>query len=121
MSEQFKRALGSRIKQLRVAKHWTQQGLADQLGYADAATINYIENGKRIPSIELLYVIANTFDVSISFLLEGEDKSNLSYEHILILSYIDALDPLEKKFLLNLLKEYFSSKHLHISQSITEP
>lgn len=111
LSEDFKSALGSRIKNLRVNKHWTQQKLATKLGRADAATINYFETGKRIPSIEMLYNMSELFNVSISFLLEGEDTSTIIYEHKLILDYIDALAPSEKVFLLDFLKQYVATKH----------
>lgn len=111
LSEDFKLALGHRIHKLRVDKHLTQQGLAQKLNCADAATISYFENGKRLPSIEMLYSMSKLFNVSITFLLEGEDTSIIIPEHRIILEYIDALSPMEKNFLLNILKQYVADKH----------
>lgn len=96
---------------LRVNNHLTLQGLATKLGYADAASICNFENGKRIPSIEILYNMSELFNVSISYLLEGEDTSNMIYEHRVILDCIESLPPSEKEFLLNFLKQYIAAKH----------
>lgn len=57
-----------RIKELRDSQGWTQNELGDRLG-TDGRMISHYENGKNIPSAEVLVRIAELFDVSIDYLL----------------------------------------------------
>ena len=57
-----------RLKQLRQERGLTQQQLADDLGLNSVTYLRY-EKGQREPSIDLLIVFAEYFDVSIDFLV----------------------------------------------------
>lgn len=57
-----------RLKQLRQERGLTQQQLADALGLNSVTYLRY-EKGQREPSIDLLIVFAEYFDVSIDFLV----------------------------------------------------
>jgi len=59
------RALGTRVRQLREGKGWTQEGLADRAGL-DRSYIAGIEAGLRNPSIRALGRIAKGLGVSVS-------------------------------------------------------
>lgn len=61
-----------RLKELRVGRKLNQQEVADNLGIARTTYASY-EQGKREPDHETLVKIADFFDVSIDFLLRGED------------------------------------------------
>lgn len=61
-----------RIKELRIAKKWTQQEVADRLG-VNKQTISQYERGVREPQIETLEAIADIFNVSLNYLV-GKDN-----------------------------------------------
>jgi putative transcriptional regulator len=53
----------NRVKELREAKDWTQQDLADQVGVS-RQSINSIERNRYVPSLELALMFARVFAVS---------------------------------------------------------
>ena len=61
-----------RLKQLRQERGLTQQQLADDLGLNSVTYLRY-EKGQREPSIDLLIIFAEYFDVSIDFLVGISD------------------------------------------------
>nr|WP_116316240.1 helix-turn-helix transcriptional regulator [Bacillus subtilis] len=65
--------LGKRITSLRKQAGLTQEGLAKKLNITRSALSQY-ELGTREPNYDLLIKIADYFDVSIDFLLRGENK-----------------------------------------------
>lgn len=62
----------NRIKQLRKEFKITQQELADKIGGAKC-TIAMYENGKRKPSIKVLFKLSKIFDCSIDYILGKSD------------------------------------------------
>lgn len=66
----FLRALGWRIRQLREAKQWTQEILADRVAL-DRSYIAGIEAGLRNPSIKAVAKIARGLGLSLSELLQN--------------------------------------------------
>jgi putative transcriptional regulator len=52
------------LRELRAARGWSQQELADQLDVS-RQSINAIETGKYDPSLPLAFSIARLFDLSI--------------------------------------------------------
>lgn len=60
-----------KIKELRIEKNWKQDTLAKEIG-TDIRQISLYENGKTSPSIETIVKIAQTFNVSIDYLLIEE-------------------------------------------------
>ena len=61
-----------RIKELRRAKKLTSKELASRVGVAES-TMSLYENGKREPSLKLLLDMSYYFNVSINFLITGEE------------------------------------------------
>ncbi len=59
--------LHNRLKEVRLAKGWTQEALAEQVGVT-RQTIIAIEKAKFIPSVKLALEIARALDVAIDFL-----------------------------------------------------
>lgn len=74
--------LGQRIRSLRLKRNKSQNYLADMV-YISPSYLALIESGKRIPNIEVLVQIARFMDVSLDYLIFGED---------------DTLSPLQKAF-----------------------
>lgn len=64
----------SRLKELRISRGLTQQGLATILNVSQNAIYNW-ENGKRQPDFETLEFIADIFNVDIDFLLGRTNKT----------------------------------------------
>lgn len=62
--------LGQRIKRIRLEKGYTQESLADISGLT-AGQISYYEQDKRRPNIDNLYILADTFGVSMDKLYTG--------------------------------------------------
>lgn len=66
------RAIGARVRELRLAQGWTQLQLAIRIdGYRPV--ISRIEAGARMPMVQTLAAIARAFGMSLSTLLEGVD------------------------------------------------
>ena len=69
-----------RLTQLRKKKHMNQAELAAEL-HVNQNTISRWERGDREPSIDQLKMIANYFNVSVSFLLGETNVPGVSPEH----------------------------------------
>ena len=53
-------AIANKVKDLRLARGWTQEELADAVGVS-RQSINSIENGRYIPSLPLALTFARVF------------------------------------------------------------
>lgn len=69
--------IAERLKELRKQRGYSQSELAKQL-HVSKSTISMIELGSRQPSIEVLEMIADFFNVSLDY-LRGEDDISLYY------------------------------------------
>ena len=64
--------IGLRIHSLRKSKGITQEELAGLL-HVGKSTISQYETGRRVPSDETKIVLAGIFNVSVDYLIFGED------------------------------------------------
>lgn len=62
--------IGKFIAQLRKEKGWTQEQFAEQLG-VNSRSVSRWENGRCIPDLSLLQIVADLLDVTMSELLNG--------------------------------------------------
>jgi putative transcriptional regulator len=62
--------VGARIRELRTAKGWTQQILADH-AQIERAHLARLEEGRREAGLMMLEKIANALDMNLSELLKG--------------------------------------------------
>ena len=60
------------LKTIRKQKNWNQQKVAMDLNISREA-LSYYENGKREPSLALLLEMSRYFNVSINYLITGEE------------------------------------------------
>lgn len=60
------------LKKIRKQKNYNQQKVAMDLNIS-RESLSYYENGKREPSLSLLVSMSHYFNVSIDFLITGED------------------------------------------------
>ena len=71
--ENLKENLAKNLIKLRKANNLTQLDLANKLNYSDKA-ISKWERGESMPDVEMLYTIAQMFDVTIDWLVSDSDK-----------------------------------------------
>lgn len=60
------------LKEIRRKKHLSQQKVALDLSISREA-LSYYENGKREPSLALLVKMSEYFNVSINYLITGQE------------------------------------------------
>jgi transcriptional regulator with XRE-family HTH domain len=89
--------LADRLKQLRIRKKKNQEDIAKILGITRQAYGHY-ENGNRQPDYEALKKLADYYEVSIDFLLTGEDQQGSSDE-----MWKEILDPQKQIFFKDLM------------------
>lgn len=68
--------LGKRIRRIRTDQSMSQAALAEYIG-CSAAFLSYIENGRKLPSLEMLLTIANALCVTTDTLLADYLEYNL--------------------------------------------
>jgi transcriptional regulator with XRE-family HTH domain len=69
----LQQALGAAITDLRTQRDWSQQVLADRLGYV-LSYINSLERGKQNPSFKLIVAMAQVFGIRPSQLLARAER-----------------------------------------------
>ncbi|MDO7837513.1 helix-turn-helix transcriptional regulator [Sphingobium sp. HBC34] len=74
-----RKAIGTRIKALRKARHWQQKHLAAMIGIR-YELLNKYEGGLSTPPAELLVKLAEALDTTVDYLLTGTqiEQSNLA-------------------------------------------
>ena len=60
------------LKQIRMKKGYNQLKVAMDLSIS-RESISYYENGKRSPDIQMLLLLSDYFNVSIDYLIRGEE------------------------------------------------
>lgn len=60
---------GHRLRQLRIARGWTQEQLAEAAGITSTYTSD-LERGEKVPSLSILLRLARAFDISVAELLQ---------------------------------------------------
>ena len=71
--------IGKFIAELRKEKNMTQQELADRLGITDRAVSNW-ENGRRLPDLSMITILAKELNVEVSELLNAKKMSKEELE-----------------------------------------
>jgi transcriptional regulator with XRE-family HTH domain len=89
--------LGDRLKKLRNSRGWTQEDVAKKLGMSRGTYAHY-EINKRQPDYATLKTISSLFEVSIDYLLTGEDQQGSSDE-----MWKELLDPQKQIFFKDLM------------------
>lgn len=74
-NDEQKKEVGKRIKELRTAKGWNQQKLADEADLTQSAIAQF-EKGERLPSTTALQNMAKAFGISMESLLTQESNTD---------------------------------------------
>jgi transcriptional regulator with XRE-family HTH domain len=69
--------LGERIRELRTAKHWTQEDLAGECGF-DRSYVSGLEVGRRNPTYLKLLKLAKTLGIPVVSLLAFRTRAKTS-------------------------------------------
>jgi len=69
--ENIKEIIAKNLVELRKSRKYTQQNLADKLGYSDKAVSRW-EHGESLPDIETLCKICDIYGVKFEYLLQEE-------------------------------------------------
>lgn len=72
--EQYLKEFGSRIKYARQNKEWSQEELANRLGTSKSVISGY-ETGRNDPAQSMVMKLSETLNVSINWLMYGEDQN----------------------------------------------
>ena len=75
----LKKIIATNLVELRKIKKYTQQDVGNMLGYSDKA-ISKWERGESLPDIDVLYQIADMYEVTLDFLThEGSYEEKKEY------------------------------------------
>jgi transcriptional regulator with XRE-family HTH domain len=102
--------VGERIRQVREAKGWTQERLADEAKISKGFLSEVEKHGKNI-SLELLLKVATALRASVGYLANGEgDQPGERKPVVIPVELSEAADELELSYLetLDLLEAYGS-------------
>lgn len=61
----------NRVRELRLARGWSQGELADKLGVS-RQSINAVENGRYIPSLPLALKLGHVFETSVEAIFDSQ-------------------------------------------------
>jgi transcriptional regulator with XRE-family HTH domain len=66
-------AVGAELTRLRIARGWSQQKLADELGYTERY-IGQLERGTKSPTLRTITDIAEVFSTAPSAILRAAER-----------------------------------------------
>ena len=97
---------GERLKYLREKKGLTQKDVATRLGLEPAAISKY-ELDMREPNIEALKKLATIFNVSIDYIITGEEKHpipvpKMTDEYYKLISIYSNLSEIDRNYIMSL-------------------
>lgn len=72
-------AFADNVKRLREAKNYSQAELAELVGVSQPM-INYLETGRKIPTVFLAVDIARKLDTTVERLVDGGDEGGQRHE-----------------------------------------
>lgn len=78
--------MNNKLKELRKNSALTQKQIADVIGI-DRSTYSYYENGKASPSLEVLIKIAKVFNVTLDYIIYGEESKTVQPVSVLTDNY----------------------------------
>jgi transcriptional regulator with XRE-family HTH domain len=96
------KAFGNRLLNLRKERGWSQPELGKRIG-TSGAIIGRYERGEITPSIEVAKKLADTFGVTLDFLVDDKDVPNILHDQTMLARWqeIDALEPSERERILS--------------------
>lgn len=115
--------VGLKIKEYRIANDWSQQELADKMGYKSKTTIAKIESGVNDVSQSNLVKFAEIFNVTPAHLLESTNDNVFTCEYAelganvlksnKIMSYLSKclkLEQTDQELIMNMIDTLYNKK-----------
>lgn len=112
--------IGEKIKSKRIELGWSQQKLADLMGYTSKSTITKIEKGVSDVGQRNIEKFAEVLGVSIAYLMDWQDEKEFSInskptttedsELSELISLLNDATPDQKKMVLQLAKTFLQSE-----------
>jgi transcriptional regulator with XRE-family HTH domain len=97
-------AIGDKIQMLRKQHGWSQQQLAKKIGTSGPIVGRY-ERGEMTPSVEVAKKLADTFDVTLDYLVDDTGKTAEIKDKAMLqrIMEIQALDTEDQKTIVHVL------------------
>ena len=97
-------AIGERIQALRKRQGWSQQQLAKKIGTSGPIVGRY-ERGEMTPSVEVAKKLADTFEVTLDFLVDDTGRTAEIKDRAMLQRIMDiqALDTEDRKTIVHVL------------------
>lgn len=101
-------ALGSKLREARKAKGYTQEALAEK---ADIGVmyLGEIERGIKMPSMNIFIKLIEALDISADYVLRDELTSGKEYVFDEITKKLDKLTPQQRKTATDILNAYIQN------------
>ncbi|MDY7037192.1 MAG: helix-turn-helix transcriptional regulator [Thermodesulfobacteriota bacterium] len=90
-NKEILKAFGRRIKDLRKQKGWTQKELAAKIDVR-FAQLNKYECGLHVPPLEKIIQLAETFDITVDYLLTGDRSEEKPLHNLRLLERFQAME-----------------------------
>jgi len=90
----FRKEFGLRVKALRKQKGWTMKELAAELGIQHQH-LNKYESGLHAPPLEKLLELSELFDVTVDYLLSGDESAPRPLHHVRLWERFRTLEGLD--------------------------
>lgn len=100
-----KAELGSRIREARQAKGYTQEALAEIAGVG-VMYYGEVERGVKMPSMKTFIKIVNALDISADFILRNELTSGKPFVFDELTKKLEKLSPQQRKTAGDILDAY---------------
>lgn len=94
--ENLRKAFGTRVKQLRKQKDWSQKRLANQIDIR-YQLLNKYEGGQHIPPVETLIKLAEALGTTIDFLLTGNPSEEITLNNPALLKRFKELESFNRE------------------------
>ncbi len=73
-----KKSCGERLKKIRMFKRKTQKQVSYETGVS-VDTLRKLEQGKRAPSVGVVELLANYYEVTADYIISGIERQNKGY------------------------------------------
>lgn len=101
--------IGSRIKQARLAKNYTQEDLAEKIDIS-VAFLSRVERGNSHINLKRLDQICNLLDVSEAYILNGASNNSQNYLDKEFSELLKKCSPEKQKMIYNVAKTIAESE-----------
>lgn len=100
--------LGTRLREARKKKDFTQQMLADAVGVSEIY-ISQLERGMKLPSLALFIQIITALDISADYILRDTVPTGKDFVYEEVAELLEGLTPKQRRGAIDILDAYVQS------------